>query len=233
MRHFILVHGAWHEPSCWKELKTYLETHGQVYTPNLIPLKPYQEICLNDYAQSIEKLINEINQPVILIGHSFAGIVISEVANHLPNKIAELIYINALIPLEQESLFSLSACFEYQNLSPYLQIHAEYQSIDIEPNQKAIDYMYQCKPPSALQLRREPLHPFSESISSLTYQNVSRKAIICQKDLTISANDQIKMCERQNIPYELMDADHCPFHSQPNILSQLILKGCLDVSNDF
>lgn len=225
MKHFVLVHGAWHHPACWTTIQTLLEPYGKVYTPNLIPQKDYQAINLSDYVSCLKELVQTINDPVVLIGHSFAGFVITEIAHHLPHLIEELIYINAFIPFANETLFSLSAGFEFQNLNPYLIINADQQSITIEPISGALEWMYQLSDNPPIELRPEPLLPLNQSILYTPHPSYPRRAIIGKQDLCISAKDQIKMCERQNIAYQLIEADHCPFISNPITLSQMILKG--------
>lgn len=226
MKHFVLVHGAWHHPACWTLIQRLLKPYGKVYTPNLIPQKHFHEVHLSDYISCLKELIQTINAPVVLIGHSFAGFVITEVANHTPHLIEELIYINAFIPKNNETLFSLSANFEFQNLNPYLKMNTEQQSLAIEPIDSALKWMYQLSDNPSIEFRPEPLLPLNQSILYTPNPIYPRRAIIGQQDLCISAKDQIKMCERQNIAYQLIDADHCPFISNPMTLSQMILKGC-------
>jgi pimeloyl-ACP methyl ester carboxylesterase len=226
MRHFVLVHGAWHHPSCWQAVQNLLEPFGKVYSPYLIPPKKYHDIYLSEYVDCLKNTIQSIQEPVILVGHSFAGFVITALADLLPHLIEELIYINAFIPMANETLFSLSANFKYQHLNPFLQIDTQKQIISIKPKEEAIRWMYQLSHDQEnIQLRPEPLIPFNETIFNIANPICSRRAIITKQDLCISTQDQINMCKRQNIPYQLIEGDHCPFKSNPQILSQLIHKG--------
>jgi pimeloyl-ACP methyl ester carboxylesterase len=225
MHNFILVHGAWHSPVCWKKLTQELGVYGNILTPALVKNHDFRKISMNNYIEILRKICLELKGPITLIGHSFAAIVISEYANQFPQNIKELIFINGLIPIQGESLFSLSAGFEYQYLSPHLKVNNEEQSISINPLGKIKEYMCQLNTDilDETQFRSEPLLPLGHEFTGKRHQ-VPSKAIIGEHDLCISINDQIMMCERQNIPYRIIASDHCPFQSSVKELTSLIIK---------
>ncbi|MFZ8423175.1 alpha/beta hydrolase, partial [Staphylococcus aureus] len=61
-------------------------------------------VGLNDYVKTVTDAINKVKGKVILIGHSMAGMVISQVAENIPNKIDKLIYVSAFLPKNGETL---------------------------------------------------------------------------------------------------------------------------------
>jgi hypothetical protein len=72
--------------------------------------------------------------------------------------------------------------------------------------------------------RQEPLIPFQEPVSlTQDFFNIPKHAIIGKNDLTLRVPDQLFMCERQNVAYTMIDADHCPFSSSPDKLADLLL----------
>lgn len=113
MATFVLVHGAWHGGWAWQEVKQQLEQqHHTVYTPTMTGLGERQHLLsanihidtlVQDIAQVIE--YEDLTQ-VILVGHSFGGTLISAVAEQLPQRIKQLIYLDAAILENGESMFS-------------------------------------------------------------------------------------------------------------------------------
>ena len=230
MLSFVLIHGAWHKPSCWDELKKHLHHAAPIYTPQLVCHSDYVNIRLSSYIQILSDLLLRINGKVILIAHSFGGFVAGEIANLFGEKINHIIYINGLIPMMGESLFSLCANFDNQPLNPYLEINTTLQEIKIHPLLKIHQYMYQTSPLEKLDLtnfRAEPLIPLTEGFSGKKHQ-IREIAIISRHDLCIRDTDQIQMSNRQNIPYHLIHSDHSPFQTNPVELYQLILKSISD-----
>ena len=110
---YILVHGAWHGAWCWYKVVPLLEARGhKVVAPDLPghgkdTTKP-EQVTLADYVNKVVSVANDQNGPVILVGHSMAGVVISQAAEVLgANKISALIYLDAFLPANGESLFAL------------------------------------------------------------------------------------------------------------------------------
>lgn len=228
MTHLILVHGAWHNSNCWNPIIPLLSPYIGVSSPDLvnssIPIQQYKTIHLIDYIKTLSQLLESIEGPVILAGHSFAGFVISELASRLPHRISLLIYINAYIPLPNESLFSITPTLKSHHLSPHLSIDEQNSSISFSSPAVFDKYMYN-NSSSIPKLRlQEPLIPFQEPVSlTQDFFNIPKHAIIGQNDLTLTLADQLYMCERQNVAYTIIDTDHCPFSSNPNRLADLLL----------
>ncbi len=102
---YVLVHGAWHGGWCWKYVKSKLISLGHtVYTPSLTGLGDRvhlsnKNINLSTHVQDIINLIHYENlDNIILVGHSYAGHVISLVADRISNKISNLVYLDAVLP---------------------------------------------------------------------------------------------------------------------------------------
>lgn len=101
---FVLVHGAWHGGWCWQKVATLLRAQGHtVYTPTLTGLGERShllnpDITLDTFIDDVANLIRwEQLCKVVLVGHSFGGLVISGVADAIPEKIQQLIYLDAFI----------------------------------------------------------------------------------------------------------------------------------------
>jgi pimeloyl-ACP methyl ester carboxylesterase len=114
MATFVLVHGAWHGGWCWKKVAPLLRAVGHdVYTPTLTGLGERvhlasPDICLTTHIQDVVNVLAyEDLREVILVGHSYGGMVITGVADHLPERLAHLVYLDAFVPRDGECLLDL------------------------------------------------------------------------------------------------------------------------------
>lgn len=110
MATYLLVHGAWHSGQCWQRVVPLLASAGhRVLAPSLTGhgekahlLGP--EVGLDTHTDDIVDLITGQDlTDVILVGHSYAGLVISAAANRVPDRIAGLVYLDAMVPVDGES----------------------------------------------------------------------------------------------------------------------------------
>ena len=110
---FVLVHGAWHGGWCWSRVAARLRERGHaVYTPTLTGLGERRhlispQINLDTHVEDVVNLLQfEELERVVLVGHSYAGIVISGVADRVPQRLRQLVYLDALLLESGKSLFS-------------------------------------------------------------------------------------------------------------------------------
>ncbi|MEU7371924.1 alpha/beta fold hydrolase [Streptomyces hygroscopicus] len=110
MATYLLVHGAWHSGQCWERVVPLLTAAGhRVFAPSLTGYGDTThlagpEVGLDTHVDDIVELITgEDLTEVILVGHSYAGLVISSVANQVPDRIARLVYLDAMVPEDGES----------------------------------------------------------------------------------------------------------------------------------
>ncbi|WP_394065473.1 alpha/beta fold hydrolase [Alcaligenes sp. WGS1538] len=101
---FVLVHGAWHGGWCWSRVAARLQAQGhKVYTPTLTGLGERSHllssnITLDTFVDDVANLLRwEELCNVVLVGHSFGGLVISGVADVLPRCLRQLVYLDAFI----------------------------------------------------------------------------------------------------------------------------------------
>jgi pimeloyl-ACP methyl ester carboxylesterase len=113
MTTYVLVHGSWHGGWCWQKLLPFLEQENvTVYTPTLTGLGERSHLAtpttgLSVHIQDIVNMLEfeDLNE-VILVGHSYAGMVITGVAEQ-SDRVGKLVYLDALVPEDGESIFSL------------------------------------------------------------------------------------------------------------------------------
>jgi len=104
MSTYVLIHGSWHGAWCWYKIIPLLEQAGHTAIALDLPghgrdWTPARDITIQSYVDSICKSLDAQSEPVILVGHSRGGIVISQTAERRPEKIKTLVYLAAyLIP---------------------------------------------------------------------------------------------------------------------------------------
>ncbi|MBB5915376.1 pimeloyl-ACP methyl ester carboxylesterase [Nocardia transvalensis] len=110
MATYLLVHGAWHSGRAWDRVAPLLAAAGhRVFAPSLTGygdklalLGP--EVGLETHVDDIAGLIAaEDLTEVVLVGHSYAGLVVSAVANRIPERITQVIYLDAMVPRDGEN----------------------------------------------------------------------------------------------------------------------------------
>jgi len=109
MSTYVLVHGAWHTGKALEPVATMLESAGHtVYTPTLLGNRPgdSKQVGLDEVIDSLVDYFSENDlRNVVLVGHSFGGMVITGAADRLPTKsIRRLVYCNAFVPTNGESV---------------------------------------------------------------------------------------------------------------------------------
>jgi pimeloyl-ACP methyl ester carboxylesterase len=111
MSTYVLVHGAWHGSWCWKRVRKALRALGhEVFTPTLTGvgershlLSP--QVNLDTHVDDVVNLIQwEELSDVVLCGHSYGGCVISGVAERIPDRIGALVYLDAFVLKNGQSL---------------------------------------------------------------------------------------------------------------------------------
>jgi len=114
MATFVLVHGAWHGGWCWSRVRSALQAKGhQFFTPTLTGIadRSHQlsnDINLTTHARDVANLmVWEELTDVVLCGHSYGGAVISAAAAMAPERVSHLVYLDAFVPENGESLIGL------------------------------------------------------------------------------------------------------------------------------
>jgi pimeloyl-ACP methyl ester carboxylesterase len=109
---FVLVHGAWHGGWCWRHVADPLRAKGHwVFTPTLTGQGERLHLASpavvhETHVQDILGVIEaEELTNIILVGHSYGGIVISAVGDRLQGRVKKLVYLDALLPVAGKPVF--------------------------------------------------------------------------------------------------------------------------------
>ena len=111
MATYLLVHGGWHGGWCWRRVTAILRDAGhEVFTPTLTGLGERShllspEVGLDTHIEDVMGVLKyEDLHDLILVGHSYAGIIITAVADQAAERLAHLVYLDAFVPHDGESL---------------------------------------------------------------------------------------------------------------------------------
>ena len=237
---YLLVHGAWHGAWCWDKVLPLLQAGGHqaiaIELPGHEPdSRPASDIRLEDYVNAVVKTADEQNGPVILVGHSMAGIVISQVAEVLGReKIPALIYLDAFLPRDGESLFSLVEA-TLQHLTPHsrkptlvenLITSEDHQTNWVNPALAAQIFYHDCsEADQALALARltkEPMAPLATPLrlTDAVYGAIPKYYILCTE-----SRDMDKTFLSTHVPCAkvyTLKSSHSPFFSMPDKLAAIL-----------
>ncbi|WP_329533628.1 alpha/beta hydrolase [Streptomyces sp. NBC_01450] len=110
----VLVHGAFADSSSWNGVVKRLQREGY---PVIAPANPLRGLASD--AEYVHSVLKSVNGPVVLVGHSYGGAVISEAAVGDP-QVKALVYVAAFAPAKGESALELSNKFPGSTLGPTL-----------------------------------------------------------------------------------------------------------------
>jgi len=113
---FVLVHPAWHGGWLWRKVSPLLQEQGHlVFTPTLTGLGERNHLASPDIGLDVHvnDIVNVLQyeglRDVVLVGHSSSGVVITGVADRAPGRIGQVVYLDAFVPEDGQSVFDLVA----------------------------------------------------------------------------------------------------------------------------
>lgn len=162
---FVLVHGAWQGASTWDWVATQLRAAGHaVYTPLLTGLGAHahhltSDINLTTHIQDVVGVLEyEALQHVTLVGHSYAGMIITGVAEAARERLARLVYVDAFVPQDGQSVLELLPAQFQQAFRT--QAETEGDGWRLKASEKQLD-LWGLKDPLAREFVRSKLCDFS------------------------------------------------------------------------
>ena len=200
---YILIHGGWHGAWCWKKVVPLLEAKGNRVMAIDLPghgndKTPIGTVTLDDYVQKIVRVAKARTGPVILVGHSMAGVAIAQAAEVLgTEKVEKLVFLDAFMPKNGESVFALAGKAEAQNKSAaFAKAHVSGQS---------------------MACLATPV-----TVTDARYGAIPKVYILCTK-----AKDLDKSSLTENVPIQklyTLASSHSPFFSMPTKLVAILAE---------
>ncbi len=233
---FVLVHGAWQASWIWAGVKADLEAAGQKIVTVELPAHGNDTtspalVSINSYRDKVIDAINKIAGPVVLVGHSMGGMVVSEVAEQIPTRIEKLIFIGAFVPANGQSLFGLASVDKQSLLGPALVPSEDQLLLDVIRDSIVNIFCQDCNlQKQALLLQKyrpEPAIPFTNTavLTQGHFGQVNKSYVFTLLDHAIGIDNQHAMAAAAGITRTYsINTGHSPFLSQPDSVAGLLLQ---------
>jgi len=220
---FVLVHGGFHGAWCWDPVRPKLALPSVAVDLPGRGTRPRTEQPVT-IDQCVEAVIADADaaglSKMVLVGHSMGGITITEVANRYPDRVADLVYVAALVLSPGATVFDLYSLDQAPAADPAGVVPLVDESIahqmfagDLSPETFALAHA-QCVP--------EPVGLFGATVSGYA-SGVPATYIRCRRDGVVSVEVTDQMVERlQPVAVHDIDADHDIMLSQPDVVADLL-----------
>ncbi|MGG3358866.1 MULTISPECIES: alpha/beta fold hydrolase [unclassified Bacillus (in: firmicutes)] len=228
MNTFLFVHGAFQGGWCWDQITPALQQKGHKVVAIDLPgsgedVTPPQDVSLKSYVKKVVSTIDKIDQPVILVGHSMSGMVISQAAEEIPEKIKKLVYVCAFVPENGQAVSDIASG------GPKATLNEKDQTLTLIEEFIAEDMLNESSEEDLRLFKRnirpQPVQPFEDKVSltNIRFGHVPSVYIETTKDRSIPIDLQRQMYATRSFErIYTLDADHFPFYSRKKEL-----VGCL------
>ncbi|MFI9105507.1 alpha/beta fold hydrolase [Streptomyces fildesensis] len=233
----VLVHGAWADASSWNAVIGRLQRDGYTVTA---PPNPLRGVAYD--AQTLKNYLATIQGPIVLVGHSYGGMVITNAATGNPN-VKALVYDDAYIPAQGETVFQINAakpgsCVTldpsiFLNLVPYPgspqgDVDAYLKTAPNGAYTGFADCFANGVPRSQAQLLAAGQRPFAVSAGSEAsgvpaWQTIPSWAVVGTADHVIPPAEQLSMATRADARITKVKAGHLSLITRPGTVTNVIL----------
>lgn len=218
MSSFVLVHGAGHGAWCWERTEQDLQGRGHRTVAVDLPLT-----SLEDDGATVAACLDSLDEPAIVVGHSYGGLVISQATGGRTD-VEQLVYVAAVLVGAGESVLDVAGEFPatpliermeytddgYMVFSPETALYCFYHETPREVAEAASQRM---RPTAAVGMAASPTGDLWRSVPT-TY-------VICERDRAMHPDMQRSMSKKAG-RVESIDTDHSPFVSRPDELLQIL-----------
>ena len=223
---FVVAHGAWGAGWAWKKMHPILRTRGHsLVTPTYTGIGERShlagpQIDLDTHITDIRQVLEfEDLKGIVLIGHSYGGMVATGVADRARDRIVKLVYLDAFVPRDGESLFDLLPPESRAQRQPDGADEWRIPPRDMPPDTPEADRAW-CLPRRTPQ----PFKTFAQKIKLASEPPMPRHYIYCKR---CPPDDRFRrFYDRARSEgwgaYEI-DASHNPHITNPNALADLLI----------
>lgn len=229
MTTFALVHGGFHGAWCWEQLSPLLQNDGHRVVTMELPLED-SAATFDDYADVVCAALEDCDDDVVLVGHSYAGNTIPLVAARRP--VRHLVYLCAMIPDVGRSLVEQLAD-EPQMLNPKYEqglsavddrLCQEWTDFGIARDVFYFDCDEQTAEAALSRLRPQSVNPAVFPFSLAEHPRVPTTYVVCSDDRMLRPEwSRHAVRERLNATLVEMPGGHSPMLSQPKVLADRLL----------
>lgn len=234
---YVIVHGAWSAAWAWADVATALEAKGKSVTVVELPahgadMTPIAGATLDAYVAEVEHAVDAASGPVVLVGHSLGGVVISRVAEEEPSNIAKLVFVAGFVPKDGDSALALAMTDAGSLLvPPTLAVNMDQGTADVDLTKLSDVFCADCSTAEQAQLqahyRTEPVAPLATpvKITAENWGSVAKYYVYTKDDHTISyASQQSQTAAVTFVKTALLESSHSPFLAHPDELVTALLS---------
>jgi pimeloyl-ACP methyl ester carboxylesterase len=235
MSTFVLIHGAGCGGWVWHKVVPLLEQQGHTAIAPDLPghvkdRTPLAEISLAAYVDSVCKVLAAQPDPVILVGHSMGGGIITQAAEHCPDKIEVLVYLAGFLLGNGESMLDVIQQDTESILLPSAVFSDDQQTVAFRDDAVKEVGFGDCSDQDMALVRAlmmpQVVAPLTTPVTTTAenFGRLPRVYIECLQDRTITPATQKKLYT--SLPCQKvisMDTSHCPFLSAPQALASHLL----------
>lgn len=215
----VLVHGAWADGSCWRDVILPLEQSGLHVLCAPIPLT-----SLTNDSNALSWALERTTGPVVLVGHAYSGAVIAAVREE---RVKSLVYIAALAPDEGETVAQVF----YRDPKP-----PESPKLTPDPHgfiwipdggfREAVAHKASAKQTTIANAVQRPIAVacIQEPSPTPAWKMKPAWFLIAEEDRMINPNTQHFMAERMRAKVQAHPVDHSPMYSEPRLVVDVILE---------
>jgi len=221
----VLAHGAWADGSSWSRVIALLQAVGLKVFAAPLPLT-----SLADDVAALDRTLERIEGPVVLVGHAYAGVVIAATRSE---KVRSLVYIAALAPDEGETVADVFYRREPHPLAPKLAPDAH--GLIWLPDEAFASAFAQHATAQEQALLAAVQRPIA--ISCITtkvdrplWKDRPSWFLLAEEDRMIAPSTQRFMAARMKARMQAYGADHTPLVTAPNIVVDLIVAAVREVT---
>jgi pimeloyl-ACP methyl ester carboxylesterase len=220
----LLVHGAWGGAWAWGYVQAELEQRGVTSVAIDLPSRNAAPSTMAHDAAAVRSALDELGEPAVVVGHSYAGVVITE-ASAGNDKVSHLVYVCAILPQEGESTMSLMG----EDPTPSTigeSIRATDDGLStMDPagakNVLFNDVSQETADPIIAGLGTHRLSVFGEAPTKLGWKEHPSTYVLTTQDLVFSPGLQRRMAMNAT-DVVTVDAGHVPLLSRPAELADVI-----------
>jgi len=225
IKNVVLVHGAWADGSCWSKVIPILKNSGLHAVAVQNPLN-----SLADDAASTNRLINAQDGPVLLVGHSYGGVVITEAG--LNPKVSGLVYVAAFAPDTGESGGGLASGY------PPTPIFSQIQQVGdnfLMLTAKGVHEDFAQDLPEA---EREMvlavqgatnIEVLGTPITKAAWRERPNWFVVAEQDRAIQPQQEADSAKKMGAKILTLSSSHLPMLSQPDKVAQFIIEAAKSV----
>jgi pimeloyl-ACP methyl ester carboxylesterase len=219
----VLVHGAWADGSCWSKVIPYLLAAGLKVVAVQNPLASLE----GDVANT-SRVINDQPGDVILVGHSYGGMVISEAGNN--PKVKALVYVAAFAPMPGQSVNAILSAFPpppwfaslHADAGGYVTWPADTWASEfagVSPDEQAV--LFAVQHPTFYGVNDNPVG------DTVAWSSRPVTSVVAQGDHIIPAPLQMAFAEAMGSTVVPVDAGHLAMVSAPEAVANAIIAAAV------